>query len=178
MIGRERFGGKLPSNKSSQPQPTAKVNTKQESKRNTPQIVKTELVTCACGHQTEFKHFPDRQDKFRDQRREKLMRQTCSACRQQAHKELIARQQAEAAERKKIKAKQKNMEERLPHGARFIMTYSEKPEPTWTGSLTIPDASGGIAEKTFTATTGGVRRLEEKLSKMYREWAKEQGKGK
>ena len=187
MIGRERFGNKLPKGVeptppipaaptvSVPPKPKAKVIGKPPPQKNKPPVVKVEMVTCTCGHQAEFGWFPDKQDKFRDRRREKLMQQACPTCRQTKHAELIAKQKAEAAERRKNKIDKGRMVPRLPDGSRIGCRYFEKPEPHWVGELHIPDEGGVTVAKVFSGQASGVFTLQVKLDKEYRQWLKELG---
>lgn len=184
MIGRERFGNKLPKGVEPTPPvpatptgppksspPKAKVVSKPT--KNKPPVVKVEMVTCTCGHQAEFGWFPDKQDKFRDRRREKLVQQACPTCRQTKHAALIAQQKAEAAERRKQKVDKGRMVPRLPNGSRFTCRYYEAPQPHWKGELHIPDGGGTTIAKVFSGEASGVFTLQVKLDKEYRQWLKE-----
>jgi len=110
-----------------------------------PPVVGVEKVTCACGHEADLPLFDDRRDRlYRDVRRKKLAAGPCPDCRRQAHAELTARQQAEAAQRKPARPappapKQKASQPpagRLPDGSEFRVTYDAAAE-RWVGTLTV-----------------------------------------
>ncbi len=144
-----------------------------------PPVVGVEKVTCACGHEAELPLYPERQDKFRAARRKNLAERPCPACRQQAHAELTAREQAAAAERRKARGgptprKEKAARpvvERLPHGSAFAVSYDAQ-DVKWSGILTVP-AGGG--PKVFEGQESAVFRLLSVLDAQYRQWAAAQG---
>jgi hypothetical protein len=139
-----------------------------------PPVVGVEKVTCACGHEAELPLYPDRQDKFRDARRKNLVSRVCPACRQKAHAELTAREQAAAAERKKARGgptprrekAARPVVERLPDGSEFHVTYNAAAE-RWSGTLTVATPEGG---QVFEGEAGGVFRLLSALDRQYRDW--------
>ena len=139
-----------------------------------PPVVGVEKVTCACGHEAELELYEDRKDKFRAARRKNLTDRPCPDCRQKAHAELTAREQARAAERKKArggpparKAAARPVIERLPHGSAFAVSYDAR-AVKWSGTLTVPTPEGG---KVFEGEAGGVFKLLSLLDGQYREWA-------
>jgi hypothetical protein len=138
-----------------------------------PPVVGVEKVTCACGHEAELELYPDRQDKFRAARRKNLTDRPCPPCRQKAHAELTAREQAQAAERKKAragppprKAAARPVVERLPHGSAFAASFDAQ-AVKWSGTLTVTTPEGG---QVFAGEAGGVFRLLSLLDGQYREW--------
>ena len=138
-----------------------------------PPVVGVEKVICACGHEAELELYPDRQDKFRAARRKNLADRPCPPCRQKAHAELTAREQAQAAERKKArggaparKAAGRPVIERLPHGSAFAVSYDAQ-AVKWSGTLTVTKPEGG---KVFEGEAGGVFRLLSALDAQYRAW--------
>ena len=142
--------------------------------RPRPPVVGVERVTCACGHQAELPLYPDRQDKFRAARRKNLAERPCPPCRQKAHAELTAREQAAAAERRKARGgptprKEKAVRpavERLPHGSAFAVSYDAQ-AVKWSGTLTVTTPEGG---KVFEGEAGGVFTLLSALDGQYRDW--------
>jgi hypothetical protein len=122
--------------------------------------------------------FDDRRDRlYRDVRRKKLAGGPCPDCRRQAHAELVARQQAEAAERKAARPaspaaptpKQKGDRPsagRLPDGSEFHVTYRAAAEH-WAGTLTVTTPEGG---QVFEGEAGAVFRLLGLLDRQYRAW--------
>jgi hypothetical protein len=137
-----------------------------------PPVVGVEKVTCACGHQADLELYPDRQDKFRAARRADLVNRVCPPCRQKAHAELTAREQAAAAERRKArgapatKAAARPVIERLPHASEFHVAYDAQ-AVKWSGTLTVTTPEGG---QVFEGEAGGVFRLLSLLDGMYRAW--------
>jgi hypothetical protein len=137
-------------------------------------VVGVEKVTCACGHEAELPLYPDRQDTFRAARRKTLVSRVCPACRQKAHAELTAREQAAAAERGKARGgptprKEKAARpvvERLPDRSEFRVTYDAAAE-RWGGTLTVTTPEGG---QVFEGEAGGVFKLLSLLDGMYRDW--------
>ena len=142
--------------------------------RPKPPVVGVEKVTCACGHEAELPLYPDRQDKFRAARRKNLAERPCPPCRQKAHAELTAREQAAAAERRKARGgptprKEKAVRpavERLPHGSAFAVSYDAQ-AVKWSGTLTVTTPEGG---KVFEGEAGGVFKLLSALDGQYRDW--------
>jgi hypothetical protein len=139
-----------------------------------PPVVGVEKVTCACGHEAELELYPDRQDKFRAARRKNLTDRVCPPCRQKAHAELTAREQAAAAERRQARGgptprkerPARPVVERLPHGSAFAVSY-DAGALKWNGKLTIPTPAG---EKVFAAEASAVFKLLSALDTQYREW--------
>ena len=137
-------------------------------------MVGVEKVICACGHEAELPLYPDRQDKFRAARRKDLQERPCPACRQKAHAELTAREQAAAAERRKARGgptprrekAARPVVERLPDGSEFHVTYDATAE-RWSGALTVTTPEGG---KVFEGEAGGVFTLLTALDRQYRDW--------
>jgi hypothetical protein len=137
--------------------------------------VGVEKVTCVCGHQAELKLFDDKKDRsFRDARRQKLAGRPCPDCRRKAHEELVARQTAEAAQRKEARPaappRQRKVappRERLPHGAAFAVRYDAGAEK-WVGTLTVPTPQG---EQAFRGEASAVFRLLSALDGQYRDWS-------
>jgi hypothetical protein len=142
--------------------------------RPRPPVVGVEKVTCACGHEAELPLYPDRQDKFRAARRKDLAERPCPPCRQKAHAELTAREQAAAAERRKARGgptphKERPARpavERLPHGSAFAVSYDAQ-AVKWSGTLTVTTPEGG---KVFEGEAGGVFKLLSALDGQYRDW--------
>jgi hypothetical protein len=141
-----------------------------------PPVVSTEQVLCSCGHAAAFELFADKVDKFRAGRRKKLTDRPCPACRQKAHLERMANDQAAIAERAKLRPPQPSRPGknrlpigRLPDGAAFAVAYDGKAE-RWRGTLTIPAADGRGAQ-TFTSEASAVFRLLTKLDEQYRQQA-------
>jgi hypothetical protein len=137
--------------------------------------VGVEKVRCACGHEAELPLFDDRRDRlYRDVRRKKLAGGPCPDCRRQAHAELTARQQAEAAQRKAARPeppapKQKAPQPpagRLPDGSEFRVTYHAAAE-RWAGTLTVTTPEGG---QVFEGEAGAVFKLLSALDRQYRVW--------
>src|SRR5262249_3281707 len=103
-----------------------------------------------------------------------LQERPCPPCRQKAHAELTAREQAAAAERKKARGgptprKEKAAQpvvDRLPDGSEFRVAYHAAAE-RWSGTLTVPTAEGG---QVFEGEAGGVFRLLTQLDRQYRDW--------
>ena len=139
-----------------------------------PPVVGVERVTCACGHEAELPLYPDRLDKFRAARRKNLAGRVCPPCRQKAHAELTAREQAAAAERRKARGgptprREKAARpavERLPDGSAFHVTYDAQ-TAKWVGTLTVTTPGGG---QVFEGEAGGVFRLLTALDRQYRDW--------
>src|SRR5579872_3545729 len=137
--------------------------------------VGVEKVTCVCGHQAELKLFDDKKDRtFRDARRQKLAGRPCPDCRRKAHADLVARQMAEAAQRKEARppapARQEKAaqpRERLPHGASFAVSY-DAGASKWAGTLTVPTPRG---EQVFRGEASAVFRLLSALDLQYRDWS-------
>jgi hypothetical protein len=139
-----------------------------------PLVVGVEKVTCACGHEAELELYPDRQDKFRAARRANLASRVCPPCRQKAHAELTAREQAQAAERRKARGgptprkerAARPAAERLPDGSAFAVAYDAR-AAKWSGTLTVPTADG---RQVFEGEAGAVFKLLSALDGMYRAW--------
>ena len=142
--------------------------------RPKPPVIGVEKVTCACGHEAELPLYEDRKDKFRAARRKNLAERPCPPCRQKAHAELTAREQAAAAERRKARGgptprKEKAVRpdvERLPDGSEFRVTY-DATAVRWSGTLTVTTPEGG---KVFEGEAGGVFKLLSVLDGQYRDW--------
>jgi hypothetical protein len=139
-----------------------------------PPVVGVEKVTCACGHEADLELYPDRQDKFRAARRKNLASRVCPPCRQKAHAELTAREQAAAAERRKARGgpaphKEKAVRpvaERLPDGSAFAVSHDAQ-AVQWSGALTVTTPEGG---QVFETAAGGVFKLLSALDGQYRDW--------
>jgi hypothetical protein len=142
--------------------------------RPKPPVIGVERVTCACGHPADLELYSDKQDKFRAPRRKNLTDRVCPPCRQKAHAELTAQEQAQSAERKKARGgptprKEKAARpavERLPHGSAFEVSYDAQ-AMKWAGTLTVTTPEGG---QVFQGEAGGVFRLLTALDAQYREW--------
>jgi hypothetical protein len=160
----------LPSRPSNQPQrPAAR---KPGQRPPPPPVVAYEDVTVACGHVERFGLFEDKKDKFRADRRKKLISRVCKACRAQRERE----EQEAAAQRRAERAKNQAGQEpkgrkmpkrqtgRLPDRSRFEVQFDAATE-TWSGTLTI-SVDGGA--RTFTAAASGVFTLLSKLDELYR----------
>src|ERR1700722_9379386 len=52
-----------------------------------PPIVAYEDVTASCGHTEKFGLFADKQDRFRNDRRKKVLERPCKACREAKQRE-------------------------------------------------------------------------------------------
>ena len=144
-------------------------------KANPAEIVGSEKVKAACGHEVEL--FLHAVEMHLPARRKKISDRACTACRQEKQKA----QEAVAAERKvnQVSApkppKKFSMpfgdKGRLPHGSQFHGTYDAK-EERWFGWLQVPPHEGrpGVELKT---DTGGILNLPKKLDNMYRAWLAE-----
>ena len=115
-----------------------------QPKPNRPPVIGGEPVVVICGHTVLLELFPQKQDKYRDQRRINLAAKLCPACR----KEADAKVAAEAAERRRLKAAawrekqpktsgKRRIIDRLPDGSSFSLKY-DGVAVMWTGVLTIP----------------------------------------
>jgi hypothetical protein len=121
--------------------------------------------------------FEEKKDKFREARRAKITNAKCKACRQRDHEERTKKQQAEAAERRKLKPKKtydpKWKEQigqgRLPDGSQFHLIYVAGTE-SWSGELMIHEPSPGEEPVFFAAISSAVYRCLQKLDNQYREW--------
>lgn len=169
MIGRERFAGRKPNVPPPNPKPPAapEPTPKPPPKRGTPPIVRTEIVIAKCGHEVQFGHFADKQDRFRDQRRLKVINQNCPTCRKTAHE---ARTRAEQKAAKEKRDGQRGRVGRLPDGSRYITEYSAE-RVMWKGTLIVPN---GEEAKVFDMEGPVLFTLLEKLDRAYRKWLNEQ----
>lgn len=172
MIGRERFAGRKPNVPPPAPKPPAtpaapEPTPKPPPKRGTPPVVRTEIVIAKCGHEVQFGHFADKQDRFRDQRRLKVINQDCPNCRKAAHE---ARTRAEQKAAKEKRDGQRGRVGRLPDGSRYITEYSAE-QVMWKGSLIVPN---GEETKVFEMEGPVLFTLLEKLDRAYRKWLNEQ----
>jgi len=132
----------------------------QRRKPPPPPIVAYEDVKAACGHIEKFGLFADKQDKFRDARRDKVRKRPCKACRAQKQKE-----QEEAAKVRRSRKKQNMVaypnNGRLPDGAKFDLSY-DATVSLWRGTL-------AVLGTTFTDTGATERRLCSRLDRQYRQ---------
>ena len=138
-----------------------------------PPVVAYEDVTVACGHVERFGLFEDKKDKFRADRRKKLIGRVCKACRAQREREeqeAAEQRRAERAkntaaqERKRPKMQKRQQVSRLPDQSGFEVRYHAATE-TWSGTLTVP--VDGVPN-TFTASASGVFTLLSMLDTLYR----------
>jgi hypothetical protein len=127
-----------------------------------PPTVSTETVIVACGHTAVFPLFADKQDKYRAERRKKLVSKPCAECRQVAAAAEVARQKAQRAERLKKEAAWITMSGRLPDASKFEVVYDATRE-TWTGVLSV------VGQK-FLGEHSGVFGLLRTLDRMYWSW--------
>jgi hypothetical protein len=153
-------------------QPTRPATRQPGQKPPPPPVVAYEDVVVACGHVEKFGLFEDKKDKFRADRRKKLMGRLCKACRAQREKE----EQEAAAQRRAERAKNQAGQEpkarkgpkgqagRLPDRSRFEVQFDASAE-AWSGTLTVP--RDGVSN-TFTASASGVFTLLTKLDTLYR----------
>jgi hypothetical protein len=132
-----------------------------------PPVVAYEAVTVACGHVVQFRLFEDRKDRYRADRRKKLIGRACKACRaarQQAEQEALEKRRAERAARAQAEPSPKKSRPplgRLPDGSRYDVAYDATAQ-AWSGTLTIP------GREAFTASASGVFTLLSKLDGLYR----------
>jgi hypothetical protein len=154
------------------------------SKPPPPAFDRFEDVPAACGHSVPFGLYPDKKDKFREQRRKKITDRPCAECRQKAHQERTAKEKAEGQGRRKNKpAKVEGWKReasrnlgRLPHGSRFANLVYDAEKQEWSGTLEIPtvaetDGNGKLKTVSFSAVASGVFRLLSVLDRQYREWS-------
>ncbi len=140
-----------------------------------PEVVRVEQVAATCGHLVPFEVFPDKQDKFRAGRREKITGRKCGPCRHADHEALVAQQQAGKIQKpKKVKPEYQSYPDggRLPDGSSFwpAPTYSAATK-TWHGGLKIgPQHEDGPQ---FHDCASGVFGLFKVLDMQYRKWLKE-----
>lgn len=132
-----------------------------------PPIVAYEDVTVACGHVEKFGLFEDRLDRFRKERRKKLIDRPCRECRAQkrrAEEEAAKSRKAEKQQHSAARAPGKTAGDncqRLPSKSAFAVVY-DADKTQWSGTLTI-------GEKVFTGSAGGVFKLLRRLDQQYRE---------
>src|SRR5262249_18468637 len=110
-----------------------------------PPVVAYEDVVVACGHVEQFGLFEDTKDKFRADRRQKLIARVCKACRAQRERE----EQEAAAQRRAERAKNQAGQAppgrkpprrplgRLPDRSRFEVQFDAAAE-AWSGTLIVP----------------------------------------
>ena len=168
MIGRERFAGRKPNVPPPAPKPPAtpaapEPTPKPPPKRGTPPVVRTEIVVAKCGHEVHFNHFADKQDRFRDQRRLKVINQDCPTCRKTAH-EARTRAEQKAAREKRGKV------ERLPHESGHVTKW-DAIRGVWSISLIIPN---GEEPKIFEMEGSTLHTTLDKVDRAYRKWLNEQ----
>jgi hypothetical protein len=114
-----------------------------------------------------FGLFEDKKDRYRDDRRKKLISRVCKVCRaerEKAEQEAAQNRRAERAERAQGEPgpkQAKPLPGRLPDGARYEVTYDAASQ-TWSGTLTVP------GRKVFSASASGVFKLLSKLDGLYR----------
>jgi hypothetical protein len=153
-------------------QPTRPATRQPGQKPPPPPIVAYEAVTVACGHVEQFGLFEDKKDKFRADRRQKLIGRVCKACRAQREREeqeAAAQRRAERAKNEAGQALQRRKPPRRPLGrlpdrSRFEVQF-DAAAASWSGTLTVPGDGEAL---TFTATTSGVFTLLSKLDQLYR----------
>jgi hypothetical protein len=119
-------------------------------------FVAFEDVVVRCGHVEKFGIMPDGKDRFREDRRKKVMSRDCKACREKKQQ-----QEQEAAEQRRCEKEKR----KLPDGSRFEVRYDAEKEQ-WSGSLTVPSPEGAPA--TFTGLGSGLFPLLTSLDKQYR----------
>ncbi len=150
--------------------------------RNRPEPIRVEKVKCLCGHEEDFPVYPDKNDRFRDQRRIKCAERVCSSCRQTTHKTKTEKDMREAKERRKNKPRRTpnwKLEAaerltRLPHGSQFQTRYDHE-NMKWTGMLVVPENSCGNPERlVFSHEAPAVFRLLSELDAKFREYLREQ----
>jgi hypothetical protein len=117
-----------------------------------------EDVTVACGHVERFGLWEDKKDRYRKERRAKLVSRPCQACRAQRQQE----EQQAAQQRRQERRRGRTLPERLPDRSRFEVVYDAATQ-SWSGTLTV-------GTDTFTDTAGGVFRLLELLDRQYRDF--------
>jgi hypothetical protein len=166
MIGRDRFKNRppkpaqpQPAPQPVQPQPAAQPAQKPRPGKNFGKAVRVEKVKCKCGHEVDFQIFPDKQDRFREDRRKKITDRACPPCRQAAHEELC---------KKGAKPKTDKKLYRLPHGSVFDIQPFDGEKLQWTASLIVPLPDG--SSKTYgPMTRGSIHTLLIKLGKLWRD---------
>ncbi len=150
------------------------INAKNAAKKK-PEVVRVEQVAATCGHLVPFEVFPDKQDKFRAGRREKITGRKCGPCRHADHEALVAQQQAgKTPKPKKVKPEYQDYPDggRLPHGSSFFPapTYDATTR-TWSGGLKI--GLMGADGPHFHDSASGVMGLFKVLDMRYRKWLKD-----
>jgi hypothetical protein len=133
------------------------------AQRTPPPVVGHEDVKAACGHVEKFALYPEKQDRFRADRRKKAASRPCQACREAARKQQEAGGPREAQGRQTAALSRDvayPRHGRLPDGARFEVSYDAAWE-RWSGTLTV----GG---QTFTGEAPAVFRLLSSLDRQYR----------
>ncbi len=140
-----------------------------------PDVVRVEQVAATCGHLVPFEVFPDKQDKFRAGRRDKITGRKCGPCRHADHEALVAQQQAgKTPKPKKVKPEYQTYPDggRLPHGSSFFPapTYDATTR-TWSGGLKIGLMSADGPH--FHDSASGVMGLFKVLDMAYRRWLKD-----
>jgi hypothetical protein len=134
-----------------------------------PPVIGSEQVTAQCGHAVTLELFETKQDKYREQRRNNLGERACPACRQQAHAERVAKEKAEAEEKRKNAppGKVRPDQGRLPNGATYHCVY-DAARQKWVGTLTIPGEKEPLV---FSSEKSGVFRLLQILDGKFRQAA-------
>jgi len=139
-------------------------------------FVRFEDVVVKCGHVEKFGLMPDGKDRFRNDRRKKLMSRDCKECRGKRAATEAAALEARKAEKEQRKAhatekssaravKRPQLKGRLPDGARFEVTF-DAAKGQWSGTLTIPVPGGQPA--VFTGSGSGLFPLLGRLDEQYR----------
>lgn len=120
--------------------PQNKIN---QGKPAPPPYSHFERVKVKCGHEIQFGCWPDKKDKWREQRRAKKVAKICPACRE----EILKKEMAEAEERRKEKRKAQReanggispkykIRGRLPQGSYFARLIWDG--ENWSGTLVVP----------------------------------------
>ncbi len=133
--------------------------------RPKPPVIGNEDLTASCGHPVKLEMF--KHDKFVEVRRKNLKERPCPECRQKAHQETLAKQQAGVCKPKPWQQWQAAMMlSRLPDGARFDVGYNAE-QTKWSGTLTIPGCP------VFSGYHSAVFKLLHYLDTQYRKHAEE-----
>ena len=140
-----------------------------------------EDVVVRCGHVEKFGLMPDGKDRFRDDRRRKLVGRDCSACREKTRLEIEAADEARRAEKERRKRGEAErptkapptQAARLPDGSRFEVRY-DAARQEWSGTLSVPTPGGPL---TFEGARSGLFPLLAHLDSQYRAAVGRAGEG-
>jgi hypothetical protein len=162
-------------------------------KKPVPPFTSYETVKAICGHDVQFGLWPDKQDKFRKERRLKLTEKKCPECRAADNKVREAEEQKRREEKAAriaanppvpqnppgTKKKWRNSNKarlyaRLPHKSEFHVSYDAE-KVLWSGRLSIPC---GDLVLSFEASNSSVFWLLSQLDDLYRKSLEPAGENK